>query len=195
MGSGHVSHRKTSAFFDHFDHSINVFENIQLSFKIEKKKLAFVTTWSTFNNSSTSRFPFFFLQKKWFWELCSGFLRVLGVPVLARVPFLFDSDFSLSDVCVFSEERNTSITKYQRSRGRIPSTWRPASKEITSDSVELWDTDVCFLHIQLMVTNVRLPKIHQIHPEVDLESSRSPAKSESWNKPNRQCWAVFLTWQ
>ena len=60
---------------------------------------------------------------------------------------------------------------------------KPASKEITSYSVELWDTDVCFLHIQLMETNVRLPKIHEIHPEVDLESSRSPVKSESWNKP------------
>ena len=34
-------------------------------------------------------------------------------------------------------------------------------------------------------------------PEVDFESwsSRSPAKSESWNKPNRQCWVVFTTWQ
>ena len=28
----------------------------------------------------------------------------------------------------------------------------PASNEMISDSVELWDTDVCFLHIQLMVT-------------------------------------------
>ena len=29
----------------------------------------------------------------------------------------------------------------------------PASKEMISDSVELWDTDVGFLHIQLMVTD------------------------------------------
>ena len=33
-----------------------------------------------------------------------------------------------------------------------------------------------------MVTHVRLPQIHKILPEVDLESSRSPAKSESWKK-------------
>ena len=44
-------------------------------------------------------------------------------------------------------------------------------------------------------TNVRLPKIQKILPEFDLVSSRSPAKSQSWNKPNRQCWAVFPTWQ
>ena len=55
----------------------------------------------------------------------------------------------------------------------------PTSKEMISDSVELWDTDVCFLHMQLMETNVRLPKIHKTHQKVDFESLRSPAKSES----------------
>ena len=53
-------------------------------------------------------------------------------------------------------ERDTSITICQRSRTR--SMRSPASNEIISDSVEPWDTDVCFLHIQLMVTNVRLRK-------------------------------------
>ena len=52
---------------------------------------------------------------------------------------------------------------------------RPTSKEKTSDSVELCETEVCFLHIQLMATNVRLPEIHGIPPEVDFEFSRSPA--------------------
>ena len=47
----------------------------------------------------------------------------------------------------------------------------PASTEIISDSVELWDADILFLHIHLMGTNVRLPKIHKIPPEVDFESS------------------------
>ena len=60
----------------------------------------------------------------------------------------------------------------------------------------MWDTDVCFLHIQLMETNVRLPKIHKIPLRSwFFESSKSPAKSKSWNKPKRQCWAVFPTWQ
>ena len=39
-----------------------------------------------------------------------------------------------------------------------------ASKEMILDSVEFWDTDVCFLHIQLMETNVRLPKIQKTPP-------------------------------
>ena len=63
---------------------------------------------------------------------------------------------------------------------------KPASGEITSDSVELCDTEVCFLHIQLLGKNVWLPKMHNVPPEVDFESSRSPAKSESWNNTNRQ---------
>ena len=36
----------------------------------------------------------------------------------------------------------------------IPSNLNPASKEMISDSVELCETEVCFLHIQLIRTNV-----------------------------------------
>ena len=92
------------------------------------------------------------------------------------------------------DECNTSITTSHRSRARIPSICKPASSEIISVSVELWDTDVCFLHIQLMGTNVTLPKTHKIHPETAFESSRSPAKSESWNRPHLQSWTVLPTW-
>ena len=102
---------------------------------------------------------------------------------------------SLPCLAVFFVERNTSITMCQRSRVGRPSMRNPASKEMISDSVELCETNVCFLHIQLMGTNVLLPKIHKILPEVDFESSRSPAKSESWSKLRRQCWAVLPTWQ
>ena len=55
----------------------------------------------------------------------------------------------------------------------------PASREMISASVELCETEVCFLHIQLTDTNVCLPKIHKIPTDVDFESSRSHAKSES----------------
>ena len=85
-------------------------------------------------------------------------------------------------------DRNTSITTSHKSRARKPSIRSPASDEMISDSVELWATDVCFLHIQQMGTSVRLPKIHKTLPEADFESSRSPAKTDSWNKPNLQCW-------
>ena len=63
------------------------------------------------------------------------------------------------------------------SRAGNPSNLSPVSKEMISDSVELWETAVCFLHIQLVGTNVWLPKMHNVPPEVDFESSRSPAKS------------------
>ena len=36
----------------------------------------------------------------------------------------------------------------------MPSNLNPASKEMISDSVELCETEVCFLHIQLIGTNV-----------------------------------------
>ena len=35
-----------------------------------------------------------------------------------------------------------------------PSMRKPASREITSTSVELFETEVCFLHIELNGTNV-----------------------------------------
>ena len=47
---------------------------------------------------------------------------------------------------------------------------KAASREIISATVELCETEVCFLHIQLLGTNVCLPKIHRIPPDVDFES-------------------------
>ena len=69
------------------------------------------------------------------------------------------------------------------------------SRAIISASVEHCETEVCFLHIQLPDTNVWLPKMHKSLPDVDFESSRSPAKSESWNNPILHCCAVLPTWQ
>ena len=54
-----------------------------------------------------------------------------------------------------------------------------ASIEITSASAELCETEVCFLHIQLTGTKVRLPKMHKFPLDVDFVSSRYPAESES----------------
>ena len=90
----------------------------------------------------------------------------------------------------FGEEWNTSITKSQRVRAGMPFMRKPASWEIISASVELCESEVCFLHIQLMGTKVQLPKKKKILLDVNFESSRSPAKSESWNNPNLHCGAV-----
>ena len=88
-----------------------------------------------------------------------------------------------------------SITKFQRSKAVIPSIRRPASREIIKASVELWETEVCLLHIQLIGATVRLPKKHKIPPDVHFESSKSPAKSESWDSSILHCCAVFPAWQ
>ena len=105
----------------------------------------------------------------------------------------FPSGSLLGPSVLFGSEWNTSITKSQRSRAGIPSMRKPASRKITSASVELCETEVCFLHIQLLGKNVWLPKMHRVPPDVDFESSGSPAKSESWNSPSLHCCAVLPT--
>ena len=53
-----------------------------------------------------------------------------------------------------------------RLRAGIPSMGKPASMEMTSDSVELRNTEVGFLHIQLLGASVRLAKIHKMFPRL-----------------------------
>ena len=89
----------------------------------------------------------------------------------------------------------TETIRSHKTRARIPSNLNPASKEMISDSVELCETEVCCLHIQLIGTNVWLPKMHHVPPEVEFESSRSPAKSESWKGPSVHCFAVIPIYQ
>ena len=61
----------------------------------------------------------------------------------------------------------------------MPSNLNPEPKKMINDSVELCETEVCFLHIQLTGTNVWFPKMHSVPLDVDFESSRSLAESES----------------
>ena len=48
----------------------------------------------------------------------------------------------------------TEIIRSHNSRAGSPSILNPASMQMISDSVELCETDVCFLHIQLIGTKV-----------------------------------------
>ena len=159
---------------------INILITASLSSKMYNwdspwEECVLVGTWSTSLNWSTScrLLTFWVLALEW-WLVCFGWTLLLV-------------------------ERHTSITECQRSSQRSradnPSIRNPASREMISDSMELWETAVCFLHIQVTGTNVLLPKVHKTPPEVDLESWRSPAKSEAWNKPSQQCCAVCPTWQ
>ena len=97
------------------------------------------------------------------------------------------TDARLIVVVVLFGESNTSITIFHKSRASNPSLRSQASGDMISDSVELYDTDVWFLRTQQIGSNVRHPKIP------NYESSKSPAKSESWNRPNGQCCAAFPT--
>ena len=46
--------------------------------------------------------------------------------------------------------------------------------------------------MKLKSVSCRSPKIHETPLHVDIESSRSPAKSESWYNPSLHCCAVFF---
>ena len=129
----------------------------------------FLGTWSTSDNCSTLRIHCRFFSSRVGW-----LILLLFKWKSVRSQF---SDTNLVGFLVLFVESNTSITTTQRSRAKSPSILDPASNKIISESVEQWDTDVCFWHIQLTKTNVRLPKIHNNPPEDDSESSESPAKS------------------
>ena len=96
---------------------------------------------------------------------------------------------------LFGTERNTPITKSQRMRAGIPSMRKPAWREIISTSVELCETEVCFLHIQLTGRNEWLPNMLRIPADVQFKSLKFPAKPNSWNKPNLHRCAVSPTLQ
>ena len=163
-----MSHCRTSAFDNHLYHSFTVLQRV-----LEVS----VCCWA-FGPHQTTDQPFGYTVRSclsrvaYFIFVCMGF----GLLLLS-----FRECGWFLGVLV---DRNTSLTTSQRFKARRPSIRSPAPNEIISDSVELWDTDVCFLHIQLTRTSVRLPNIHKLPvTEVDFKSSRSSAKSESWEKP------------
>ena len=69
---------------------------------------------------------------------------------------------SLGCSILLGTEWNISITRSQRSRAGIPSMRKPASRETISGTVELCETEVCLLCIQLIGTNVWLPKCTEL---------------------------------
>ena len=74
---------------------------------------------------------------------------------------------------------NTSMTKFHTLSAGTPVNNKPSSHKIICASVLLCETAICFLQDQPLNTNVRLPKMHKILPEVDFKTARSPAGSES----------------
>ena len=87
--------------------------------------------------------------------------------------------------------RTKTIRSHKSSAGIL----NPASKEMISDSVICAKLKFVSYTSQLIGTNVWLPRTHNVPPDVDIDSSRSPAKWESWNSPSLHCVAVLPTWQ
>ena len=151
-GSCYVSHHRTPSFDDHLDHCLVVFKMYNCA--SHWAELAFVVTWSGFDNWST------------FWLTFFVELRIKHVQAVSAA--LLVDDFLLFDEC------NTSITTSHKSRAGNPSIRKTSIQRNNIRfcgavrhwrlSVELWDTDVCFLHIELMGTNARISKIHKTLP-------------------------------
>ena len=119
-----MSHRWTSAFDDHLDHCFIVLNNVQQSIMVRQffvlKQLS----------SDVGGFNF------GFWGCFTYCTRT-------------EPGFSgLEDE--IDGECHTSITRFHGCRAEMPSMRKPASKDMTPDSVELCDTVVCFLHVQVM---------------------------------------------
>ena len=123
-----MSHRLASAFDDHFDHCFVVLNNVQQSTNGEKVLLLerrdqslsdnFLSAWEV-----STLFGF--------WDVCHNAVA------LRRV-------FPPVPMNVGVGECNTSKTESHKSRAVMPSMRKPASKDVTSGSVELCDTAVCF---------------------------------------------------
>ena len=148
VGSGNMSHCRASSLYDHLDHCFVVFKEIQQSFLTRRMHVWEIK--STLSRSSMLPWDFFRVESLW------GF---------ARTKFVHGSLRSWSLWYVFPWK--TATIRSHKSSAGIPSNLNPASKEMISDSVELCETEVCFLHIQLIGTNVWLPQMHNVPPEVD----------------------------
>ena len=129
VGPGNVSHCLTSSLYNHLDHCFVVFKHIQQSFLMRGQDV-----WGNGIN------------------IIQNVEHSLRSACLARdschssqqvVPVLYSSDS-----CSQELQRSDPINQVWVYRPLL----NPVSKEIFSDSVELCETAVCFLHIQLMGT-------------------------------------------
>ena len=126
VGSRHLSHCGTSSFDHPFDHSFIVFKNVQLRLSMRRMCVGGYV----FHFTQLVNLLFFALHVgSW---LCSQ-----------ELPQFPGGGYVWVELSLV--ECKTSITMSQRSRAGNPSIRSPASRGMTSDSVELCETEVCFL--------------------------------------------------
>ena len=178
VGPWNMSYRRASSLYDHLDHCFVVFKHIQQSFLMWRLDVCVNEINITQLIDHSSRLLTFLNRVKW------------------RTNFTFVQRRASPFLRFWFVSPRTVPIRSHKSSAVIPSNLNLASKEMISDSVELCETEVCFLHIQLIGKNVwqQKKKTHNAPPDVVFESSRSPAKSESWNSPSRHCLAVLPTW-
>ena len=128
----------TSAFEDHFNHCFVVLKD-------EEHRTEFRRLSVRRNTINITKFKSVVLD----WNLGLGCACLMGCHATG-FPVLYPWISLLG----WGKNGTLLITKTQRSRAGIPSIRKPASREIISASVELCETDVCFLHVQLVGTYV-----------------------------------------
>ena len=166
VGPGNMCHCGTPSFKNHLDYCLFVHKHIQQSSLMRR-----LDVWGN-NQCYSARWSSLEIFDSCQWQRVS--------PVSQE-----------SESCFQGQKQSDPINRKQESR--LISIQRP--KRWFSDSVELCETEVCFLHMQLIGTNVWLPKTNNVPPEVDFDCSRSPAKSESWNSTSLHCFAILPTKQ
>ena len=162
-----MSHCRASSLYDHLDHCFVVFKDIQHSFLTRRMHV-----WKNkINIIQIINLSRNFLS-------CWRFVRVSPFLItLIRVSKNCD------DQTPMSQEREYGLTSILRPRKWFLILLNCAKLNFVSYTSNLSEQMYDF------------QKTHNVPPEVDFESSRSPAKSESWNSPSLQCSALFPTWQ
>ena len=122
------------------------------------------------------------------WD-CFRFWMMWGVERTSRL-FINGNLRSLWTWFVFP--RTATIRSHKSSAG-ISSNLNPASKEMISDSVEMCETEVCFLHSQLIGTNVWLPKTQNV-PSDDFWILKNTSKIEVL-KQSKSALFDSVSWQ
>ena len=164
-----MSHRRTSSFNFHFDHGSIVLKTVQLRLTLKRMcghgYIIHIKLSPSFD----------MLSLGFGIENCPSFL----------VTCMFGCWLNVTpqSPCPNDQEQVTHPYVIQHPEKWSQTLWNCARQKFVSCTSNLLGQMFCF------------PEIHKTPPEVDFESSRSPAKSESWNKPSLQCRAVFPTWQ
>ena len=124
LGSGNMSHCLASSLYDHLDHCFVFFKDVQQSFLMRKLDVSRNKVNIIQNIEHSSR-------------------------LLAHVILITANNGFPRSIMVLSRVSKDYTIRFHKSRVGIPSNLNPASKEMISDSVVLWETEVFFLHIQL----------------------------------------------